>query len=263
MWVRLPALTGKMLLNICQCPFTRLKGIIELKMTKTRLYNEPVSFNTISMVLNGAYLLSSADLILSQYFADNHGTLSHEIDTWKWQDRHMKVLIGFVFDSICNIYQNFVNKKCRLVVTWLNHRINSMWVHGWVCKKLTWFSAKIVERPAIDPIAFGIHVLVKIGLNNSWSWSGQMAVVSFALPSMNRYWRVLRKLKALFGLTFGIFESDSSMRLICTGGKTIIWFHGTNTVRVIGRKGARWNCNVIAPPPFTKMSNLLMSAKIN
>lgn len=61
----------------------------------------------------------------------------------------------------------------------------------------------------------------------------------------------------MFGLTFGIFESDSSTSFIWTGGRTMIWFHGTNTVRVKGRNGARWNCNVIAPPPLTKMSNLL------
>lgn len=34
------------------------------------------------------------------------------------------------------------------------------------------------------------------------------------------------------------------------------WFHGTNTVRVIGWNGERWNCNVTAPPPLTSTSNL-------
>lgn len=34
------------------------------------------------------------------------------------------------------------------------------------------------------------------------------------------------------------------------------WFHGTNTVRVIGWNGERWNCNVTAPPPLTRTSNL-------
>lgn len=34
------------------------------------------------------------------------------------------------------------------------------------------------------------------------------------------------------------------------------WFHGTNTVRVNGWNGERWNCNVTAPPPLTSTSNL-------
>lgn len=33
-------------------------------------------------------------------------------------------------------------------------------------------------------------------------------------------------------------------------------FQGTNTVRVSGRKGERWNCSVTAPPPLTNTSNL-------
>ena len=125
-------------------------------------------------------------------------------------------------------------------------------------KKLTWFSANIADLPVNEPRAFGIHVLVKTGCNNSWLWSGQMTEEdSLLFPSMNRYWRVFKKLNAILGPTFGIFESISSTKFICTGGRTIIWFQGTKTVRVTGRKGERWYCNVIAPPPLTKMSNLL------
>lgn len=39
-------------------------------------------------------------------------------------------------------------------------------------------------------------------------------------------------------------------------GMTTISFHGTNTVRLMGWNGFRWNCNVTAPPPLTNMSNL-------
>lgn len=38
----------------------------------------------------------------------------------------------------------------------------------------------------------------------------------------------------------------------------ITWFHGTNMVRVNGWNGDRWNCNVTAPPPLTRTSNLLI-----
>lgn len=41
------------------------------------------------------------------------------------------------------------------------------------------------------------------------------------------------------------------------------WFHGTNTVRVIGWNGERWNCNVTAPPPLTRTSNLKWNSKKN
>lgn len=34
-------------------------------------------------------------------------------------------------------------------------------------KRLTWFSANIADLPAIEPIAFGIQVLVRIGRNSS------------------------------------------------------------------------------------------------
>ena len=37
---------------------------------------------------------------------------------------------------------------------------------------------------------------------------------------------------------------------------TTISFQGTRTVRLIGWKGLRWNCNVTIEPPFTRMSNL-------
>lgn len=52
------------------------------------------------------------------------------------------------------------------------------------------------------------------------------------------------------------YMSVSSLSCIATGGRTTIWFHGTNTVRVKGRNGLRWNCKVTAPPPFTNTSNL-------
>lgn len=53
-------------------------------------------------------------------------------------------------------------------------------------------------------------------------------------------------------------ESPSSFTTRTTGDRTTIWFQGTKTVRVIGLKGLLWNWSVTAPPPFTRMSNLLV-----
>lgn len=51
-------------------------------------------------------------------------------------------------------------------------------------------------------------------------------------------------------------DAPSSPSLKTTRSSTTMRFHATMIVRISGLYGLRWNCNVTAPPPFTKMSNL-------
>lgn len=83
-------------------------------------------------------------------------------------------------------------------------------------------SAKMTDFPDIEPIAFGIQVLVKCGLNNSWSWSLQIFVTVVFL-SRNVYEIEFKKLYAKFLPSFGLMLLSSSTKCIKSGGKTIIY----------------------------------------